>query len=63
MKYLVFCRLKGAVGAPWLELPKAFDDERVALLAAYRARLRFNLLTFAVRRADRAAAFLKGSKQ
>lgn len=47
--YRVRCRIKGApAGARWLMLPCSFATMSEALLAAYRARQRFNLLQFSV---------------
>lgn len=49
MTYLVRCRQKSApAGARWLLLPCSFATMGEALLAAYKARQRFNLLQFSV---------------
>ena len=51
--YCIKCRTKTAsAAAPWLMLPAQFATMSEALLAAYRARQRFNLLRFMVIAAD-----------
>lgn len=47
--YCIKCRMKGApAGDRWLMLPCSFATMGEALLAAYKARQRFNLLQFSV---------------